>query len=361
MRKALRSAAASMAGRNAVVGVIAETLDRANRGGVDLLNVLTYHRVNRPEETPWLHTGLISATPQNFAEQMEFLTSNYRVVSLDEVLAARRHLSKLGPRSVLITFDDAYADFAEHAWPVLQQFGLPVTLFVATDFPGDPERRFWWDRMHHAFATTNRRTTIRTLAGPLSMGDEADRKRSWATLRRHLKTIPHEVMEAEVDRLEKLLEPPPCPSGAVLSWPQIKSLMAEGVTMASHSRSHALLDRVPRWRLRHEILGSIDDLRRETGRTPYAFAYPGGAFNDQVVESVEEAGLALAFTTRPGLNDVRQGGWLRLRRVNVGRLTTPSLLRLQLLPTRARLDRPALGHKHAPAGLESGPVPVHGR
>jgi peptidoglycan/xylan/chitin deacetylase (PgdA/CDA1 family) len=361
MRKAMRSAAASMAGRSAVVGALAGGLDRASPGGLDLLGVLTYHRVSRPEERPWLHPGLISATPESFAQQMEFLASHYRIVSLDDVLDARQHRRPLGPRSVLITFDDAYVDFAEHAWPVLQQMGVPVTLFVASAYPGEPERRFWWDRMHHAFASTGRRSTLATIAGALPMADEADRRRSWATLRQHLKTVPHDVLEAEVNRLETLLEPTPCPSGAVLGWQQIKGLMAQGVTVASHSRTHPLLDRVPRRQLRDEIVGSIEDLRRATGRSPYAFAYPGGAFDDQVVESVEEAGVALAFTTRPGLNDVRQGGWLRLRRVNVGRLATPSILRLQLLPALARLDRPARGARVASARQVARSAPLHDR
>jgi peptidoglycan/xylan/chitin deacetylase (PgdA/CDA1 family) len=344
----MRTAVVRVAGRSAAVAALASALDRTSPSRPDVLAVLTYHRVGTPEESPWLHPGLISATPENFAIQMEFLASHYRVVSLDEVLEARRGRRRLAPRSVLITFDDAYTDFAGHAWPVLQALSLPVTVFVPTAFPGDPDRRFWWDRLHHAFATTERRTAMDTSSGPLPMATEPDRSRSWAVLRQSLKTIPHERLEPEVERLEALLDPPPAPPGSVLGWEQLKHLGAEGVTLGAHSRTHPLLDRLPRQCLAEEVVGSIHDLRRMTGRAPSAFAYPGGAFDDQVVAAVEESGLALAFTTaRPPrqpasarVNDLRHGKWLRLRRINVVRSVTPSLLRLRLLPVLARLDRP---------------------
>jgi len=358
--RSVRSTAARLAGRSPALGALAVTLDRASHSRPDVLAVLTYHRVGHRDDTPWLHPGLISATPEAFAEQVEFLSAQYHVVSMEEVLEARRQQCSLPPRSVLLTFDDAYTDFAEHAWPALRHFGLPVTLFVPTAFPGDPDRRFWWDRLHHAFAAGEPRPAIATPAGILPMATDADRQRSWAVVRGHLKTLPHEGLEAEVERLEGLLRPPPSPVGPVLGWGDLNRLMVEGVTLGAHSRTHPLLSRLAVRHLQDEIVGSIRDLRRETGRTPCAFAYPGGALDDRVVEAVAEADLALAFTTRPGVNDLRRGAWLRLRRINVGPSATPSLLRLRLLPPLAWLDRPNPQWRRASDQGATGPVRIHG-
>jgi peptidoglycan/xylan/chitin deacetylase (PgdA/CDA1 family) len=357
----VRSTAARVAGRSQAVAALAVRLDRASPSRDNVLAVLTYHRVGSPGDAPWLHPGLISATPQAFAEQMKFLSAHYRVVSMDQVLEARHGRCSLPPRSVLLTFDDAYADFAEHAWPVLRGFGLPVTLFVPTEFPGDPERRFWWDRLHHAFVTGECRAALGTLAGTLPMATEANRQRSAAVLRGHLKMLSHEELVAEVERLEDMLRPPPAPAGSVLGWPELNRLMAEGVTLGAHTRTHPLLNRLAVRHLQGEIAGSIQDLLRETGRTPDAFAYPGGAFDARVVEAVEEAGLAVAFTTRPGVNDLRRGAWSRLRRINVGPSATPGLLRLRLLSSLARLDRPDARSRGVSEPNVSRPVRTHGR
>jgi len=73
---------------------------------------------------------------------MECLAGNYHVVSVPELLDAVYENSPLPPKSVMITFDDTYRDFAEFAWPVLKQHKLPVTLFVPTAFPDQPDRSF---------------------------------------------------------------------------------------------------------------------------------------------------------------------------------------------------------------------------
>ena len=70
----------------------------------NLLRVLTYHRVDEPDARPNLYPGLISATPVEFAAQMEYLSSRYRVIHMADALDAVCGNGDLPPRAVLITF-----------------------------------------------------------------------------------------------------------------------------------------------------------------------------------------------------------------------------------------------------------------
>jgi peptidoglycan/xylan/chitin deacetylase (PgdA/CDA1 family) len=319
--------------------------DRALRGRPNLLTVLTYHRVDEPARRPDLYPGLISATPDELDRHMAFLAAERHVVTLGELLDVRRGRSDLPPRSVLVTFDDAYRDFAEHAWPIARRHGVPLTLFVPTAFPGQPERSFWWDRLHHALASTPPRARLETAAGPLPFWTDDDRVRAYKALRGHFKAHAHGAAMAGVDELTAALEAP-SPDPAVLRWEDLRRLAAEGVTLAPHSRTHPMLDRLPRQQVDHETQGSRADLEREVGPVPPAFAYPSGQHDDVVVESLAEADYALAFTTERGNNDLRHPDWLRLRRVNVGPSTTLPLLKAQLLPVAfpRRRARPSPHH-----------------
>jgi hypothetical protein len=88
-----------------------------------------------------------------------------------------------------------------------------------------------------------------------------------------------------------------------------------------------------------EIRDSLGDLEREIGPTPRVFAYLGGGVNSGVATVLEEEGFELAFLTRRGLNDLGRPDWLRLRRINVGRSSRLTGIRLQLLPQWARIQR----------------------
>ena len=41
---------------------------------------------------------------------------------------------------IALTFDDAFVNFRDEAWPVLREHGLPVTVFVPTDHAGRTNR-----------------------------------------------------------------------------------------------------------------------------------------------------------------------------------------------------------------------------
>jgi peptidoglycan/xylan/chitin deacetylase (PgdA/CDA1 family) len=101
--------------------------------------VLMYHSVEPYQADPYL----VTVSPPRFEQQMRWLARRgLRGTSVRDLLAARA--SAAGKGLVGLTFDDGYADFAEHALPVLRRFGFGATVFVIAgrlggDNAWDPE------------------------------------------------------------------------------------------------------------------------------------------------------------------------------------------------------------------------------
>ena len=260
-----------------------------DRGRGDVLGVLTYHRIG-DVDTVAGHPGLVSASASQFAEQMDFVRRRFRAVALHDVLEARENGRSLGPRAVLVTFDDAYRDFAEHAWPVLRSRGMPVTLFVPTAFPGSPDRGFWWDWLHEAVMAAPDGAEVRMPSTTVRLASRQHRANLLRQLRAELKREPHETLLAVVADVGEQLGSS-APAGQVLDWSELRSLADEGVALAPHSRSHPLLDRIATAELDVELSGSLADLEEHIGPTPKAFAYPSGAHSDRRARGRRGRGL----------------------------------------------------------------------
>jgi peptidoglycan/xylan/chitin deacetylase (PgdA/CDA1 family) len=336
MRAARRIAAAA-----AQVAAASRLLDLLERtGGEDprRLRVVTYHRILEPGDGT-IYPGVVSATPRAFERQVRALAERFRVIGLSEAVAALRGRAELPPRALLFTFDDAYRDFAEHAWPVLRGLGLPAVLFVPTGFPDHPERAFWWDRLYRAFAAARREDPLPSAAGRLPLGTAAARMASFRRVRDRVKELPHREAMELVARVCAALEPSPA-AGSVLGWDELRRLAREGVALCPHTRNHPLLDRIGPDEMRAEVDGALADLRRELGEAPPVLAYPDGRYDRTVLRIVREAGIEVAFTTRRGVNDLRSVDPLLLRRIPVASRTPDALLRAQLLPVAALASPP---------------------
>jgi peptidoglycan/xylan/chitin deacetylase (PgdA/CDA1 family) len=91
-----------------------------------------YHSISSRQET---HIGPYYRTvtsPERFREHLMWLKeAGASVIPLTQWNSDSVKNSKL---RVVITFDDGFADFAEHAAPVLQAYSYPATMFLPTGF-----------------------------------------------------------------------------------------------------------------------------------------------------------------------------------------------------------------------------------
>jgi peptidoglycan/xylan/chitin deacetylase (PgdA/CDA1 family)/GT2 family glycosyltransferase len=221
--------------------------DRFEDDYAKLLPVLMYHRIG-PDQAGTYPS--LTVNPGRFRKQMEWLKkNNYSTIGAGDWLAYCQGGKPLPQKPVLLTFDDAYEDLTEYAFPVLREYGFTAAVFVVTgEIGGDNS----WDR-------NNGSSSIRCMS--------AQQIRHWST---------------------------------------------QGIEFGAHTWTHADLTTLSGSELESEIAGSGDDLAEVLGAAPLSFAYPFGYYNEAALSCAENV-FRLAFTCDEGLNTLGTGPCLLRR------------------------------------------------
>jgi len=190
------------------------------------IDILMYHSISD-------RGGATAIGPDVFAMQMEILAaSGVPVATLDQladgVLSAER--------SVILTFDDGFQDFADTAWPILARHGFPAMVYLPTDHLGGVEG---W----------------RGIASP-----------------------PRSLM----------------------GWDTIRGLAKEGCHFGSHTLSHPALTTLPDADLEQELTRSRQIIEDRLSRPIRHFAPPYGLAGDREQAAIRRAGYVTSVSTRLG-------------------------------------------------------------
>lgn len=305
-------------------------LETYEGGSSKLLRILTYHRVDELSANPHLSPTLLSATPKDFSEQMHMIRERYEPVGIEQVLSALSGNSNLPKRAVLVTFDDAYRDFKENAWPILQMYSIPTVLFVPTAYPDHPERSLWWDTLYYVLTSTSHNFVY--IDGKLlDLSDIGKRQQTYRQIRNQIKNLDHKSAMLLVDKFLKKLEVAPISDNHILNWDDIRQLASSGVAIGAHTRAHPLLRRISVKEAVREARQSYEDLIQELGsEPPPIFAYPSGDASDVLAQHLNHAGFKAAFTTTRGINRIGNDNAMLLKRINIGRNTSINAMQIQM-------------------------------
>jgi peptidoglycan/xylan/chitin deacetylase (PgdA/CDA1 family) len=190
--------------------------------------VFCYHRFeDKPKDS-------LAIKPSDFEAQMQALKDQgITVISMEDFLAWRRGEKSVPKKSAVVTIDDGYVSGYTVAWPILQKFGYPFTMFIYTDY---------------------------VKGGPKSGGQSI----TWAQLA--------EMRDAGVD------------------------IGSHTVSHSALNAKKGKSDEQYREWLKEELAGSKEKIEAQLGIQVKTLAYPYGLHNDLVRQTAMESGYEAAFT-----------------------------------------------------------------
>lgn len=305
-------------------------LDRSSN---NTLYVLAYHRVDWENSEPRLDPQNLSATPEQFDQQMRLISSEYHPVSAEDLLETTLHHKKLSPRSVLVTVDDGYLDFKKYIWPIANRYGVRPVLFIPTAYVG--RGWFWWDRLYDAL----QRTTLHQLETPVGvfpLKAMQDRHCVFIKLADYMKESPFDKAFVEISNLcQELVPDMPLMDRITLDWDELRELALAGVTIAPHTHIHPALHNISPEQAKFEILESQRLIMLELGSHSKLFAYPYGsrsAIGTVAGEILRDLGYHFAFTMSPGRANLDLDDHLYLPRIPIYPKLSIAQLHAKLTP-----------------------------
>lgn len=179
--------------------------------------ILAYHSIAQKSRDPF------EVSAEMFQQQMQLLVDEgYSVMPLEQAWNDLR-TGHISDKTLVITFDDGFRSLLTSAFPVLEKYQFPATVFVPFDYIGK------------------------------------------------IDTFSYENPRADFE---------------ILSLDEIKKSMDRGISYGSHSMSHSDLTRLSPEKLRQELRVSKQFLNEVLGVEFSTLAYPFGMFDDRVQQAV---------------------------------------------------------------------------
>ena len=274
------------------------------------LLILCYHGIALEDEDQWRPFFYISQ--EQLKRRLNILREGkYPVLPLTEALDRLRR-NDLPLRSVALTFDDGTYDFHECAYPLLKQFGFPVTVYLTTYYSelrlpvfslicsymlwkarGMKSVRLHEFGVEHPVSlesTESREAAVSQIVQWADRQDFSGKQKDDAagSLAKGL-DIDYQKL-----RSKRILQ--------LMNSEEVKQLAAEGVDFQLHTHRH----RMPLQEdlFRREIRDNREHIAKTIGGGQKHFCYPSGAYRPEFLQWLSAEDILSATTCDTGFATV---------------------------------------------------------
>lgn len=282
------------------------TLVQNSRWRRQRLLILAYHGVATDDEHLW--NGSMYLSQDVFRARLETIAkSGCSVLPLSEAFT-RLYANDLPDRAVAITFDDGNFDFKQNAFPLLQEFGFPATLYLTTYYSHYNKPIFGIFCEYLLWKARGATLDLKPITGSerkIILSSNAAREAAFVAIAQQVERQNYSAEEKtalaaklcrqlELDydaliekRIMHLLRPE-----------EVTQLAGAGADIQLHTHRH----RVPvdRKLFRREIDDNRASIQSMTGKRPAHFCYPSGVYDRKFLPWLREAGIVSATTCETG-------------------------------------------------------------
>lgn len=241
--------------------------------------ILLYHRVTDLQQDP----QELSVTPGNFNAHLAHLASDYHVLDADRFLYHVKNRKAFPERSVLVTFDDGYADNYQEALPLLTAQRVPALFYITTS-KINTAYELWWDDLERILLTAGNlppalRIHINGQSWEYNTGTLTAIRETYYALQQVLRFCKPDVIEAAMQQLYDWSGKAAAgrPSHRLMTWEELKGLGgAEYATIGCHTHRHPAVGMLSYEEQYAEISRSKEILENLLHTPQVHFSYPFG-------------------------------------------------------------------------------------
>jgi peptidoglycan/xylan/chitin deacetylase (PgdA/CDA1 family) len=228
-----------------------------------------------------------------FDKICSYINRKYLVIPIEDLGSA----SRLSGNTAIITFDDAYYDFYENALPILRKHRLPALQNVITNSANTGES-FWTQKLNkiiEEYFKEKQRIQIDELNINEELSSPVDVEN--AALKIYLllleRTDKDQILENIEHNLDKEIS-----YTRMMNWNEINDSVKYGISIGSHTHSHATLTKLSN----DEILFELEH-SRELIRSNVSFcdcntiAFPNGKYDKNVADIALSLGYKYLLST----------------------------------------------------------------
>jgi len=259
--------------------------------------ILIYHRVADLEDD----SQQLAVKPRNFSKQIHYLKNNFNLLTVEEFAGIIINQKKLPQRSILLTFDDGYADNYLNAVPILESNKVQSLFYITTSMLNNEEET-WWDKLEQIFILNSRL--------PSKLSVEINEKQyifdtsSGSQIEKTYKAL-HQILKyLKIDERIKVIkqlaerkgtDTIARPTHRFLTSGELKKMsLSKSVIIGAHTHTHTPLSILRAEEQRDEITTSVRLLEEITGKKVEHFSYPFGLkkdYNKDTINICKEIGF----------------------------------------------------------------------